>query len=122
MTWSIRMVALAAGLMSFAASAQVSPLPDKTAINHCSSPTQCVRYMFPTNQLSRSFQAALGRIVGQLPQTEDGSMSCSYHGSGVGTTLVCLHVSAKGSCAIVSTQTGTHSIGDHPGCPNNVPQ
>jgi hypothetical protein len=52
-------------------------------------------------------------------QASSGTSKCTYHGSGVGTTMVCTYKDADGSCATIGTSSGSHSIGDHPGCPNN---
>lgn len=56
--------------------------------------------------------------------SEDGTRQakgseCNYYGSGIGTTMVCTYKDEKGSCTTVGTASGSHSIGDHPGCPTN---
>jgi hypothetical protein len=79
--------------------------------------------------LSAASQAADRLVVDSaatLPlaaEIDDGSRAkgaeCNYYGSGIGTTMVCTYQDKSGSCTTVGTPTGSHSIGDHPGCPKD---
>jgi hypothetical protein len=119
---------IAAALLVAAAAqqaiAQTSPpgMPELIASNECETGRPCVRQMLQFKQFGVAEQSQLLYLIGLLPSSTSaargGSSSCSYHGHGSATTLICTNFSSEGSCACVFTTTGHHCIGSNPYCPS----
>lgn len=110
--------------VALAQSTTGAPVPSLIAVNDCRS-GDCARQMLSMRQLETRQQsavsAALQHMPGSITTGSKPSTSCTWHEHGGGQwTLVCLSITAEGSCACVITPSGGSCIGSNPYCPARI--
>lgn len=117
-------------LLAAAALAQVgtgAPLPALAASNDCTS-GDCARQMLAIRQFDTWQQQVMANALQRMPwttaaagSTSKPSTSCSWHEHGANQwTLICLSITAQGSCACVITSSGGSCLGSNPYCPAKI--
>jgi hypothetical protein len=91
----------------------LTTMPSLIAYNSCTTTGDCTRRMQTFSAFDTQQQALIRQALATLPGSSPAS--CTFHGAGGGTTMVCQIT----GCATTCTTTGCHSIGTAEGCPTN---